>query len=62
MDATATLVARVGKWAQEHAANDYNYCSRASYWGAALAAGIITQSEYEIGREYYGHLWTYVGD
>lgn len=38
------------------------YGSRASLYGEALTDGVITKSEYIKAKEYYGKLWSYVGD
>ena len=38
------------------------YESRASLWNQALHDGVINQEEFELARDYYGNLWTYVGD
>lgn len=39
-----------------------NYGSRCSLWLCALNDGVVSREEYEGARDYYGRLWTYVGD
>ena len=39
-----------------------NYGSRASLWGEGLRHGDVSEELYKRAREYYGRLWTYVGD
>lgn len=52
----------VNSWAKTHVPTEYNYNSRATYWGSALRAGIITREDYDLARAYCGQLWDYVGD
>lgn len=52
----------VDEWAKTNVPDQYNYNSRATYWGSALLAGIITQEEYDYARTRYANLWYYVGD
>jgi len=53
---------RVDTWARTNEPDAYNYNSRATYWGLALQAGIITKVMYDFAGEQYGSLWWYVGD
>lgn len=39
-----------------------DYESRASLYGQALNDKVISQSEYDDARKFYGKLWFYVGD
>jgi hypothetical protein len=52
----------VDTWAQTNEPVAYFYNSRATYWGLALQAGIITNVMYDFAAEQYGSLWSYVGD
>jgi len=56
------LMIKVILWAEINVPNEYLYNSRATYWGSALRAKIITQDEYQLGQDHYLHLWHYVGD
>ena len=56
------LMIKVILWAETNVPNEYLYNSRATYWGSALRAKIITQDEYQLGQDHYLHLWHYVGD
>lgn len=56
------LVARVNMWTVQNRPDEYMYNSKQTYWGSALQAGIITQDEYNLGRNMYAQLWNYVGD
>lgn len=38
------------------------YWSRSSMYAAALNDKVISQSEYDEARKFYGKLWFYVGD
>lgn len=57
-----SLMVKVVLWAETNVPDQYLYNSRASFWGSALGAKIITQDEYELARTYYHNLWDYVGD
>lgn len=57
-----SVINRVNTWARHNVPNDYNNSSRRVYFRAALTAGIITPDEYNSAENYYGNLWTYVGD
>ena len=61
-DQFKALMVKVILWAETNVPNEYSYNSRASYWGSALRAQIITQDEYNLGRSHYRNLWDYVGD
>jgi lipoprotein signal peptidase len=52
----------VDTWARTNEPIAYSYNSRATYWGLALQAGIITNVMYDFAAEQYGSLWWYVGD
>ena len=52
----------VDTWARTNEPIAYSYNSRATYWGLALQAGIITKVMYDFAAEQYGSLWWYVGD
>jgi hypothetical protein len=52
----------VDTWARTNEPIAYSYNSRATYWGLALQAGIITKVMYDFAGEQYGSLWWYVGD
>jgi lipoprotein signal peptidase len=52
----------VDTWARTNEPIAYSYNSRATYWGLALQAGIITNVMYDFAAEHYGSLWWYVGD
>lgn len=52
----------VNDWARTNVPSQYNYNSRATYWGSALRAGIINQDMYDFARERFGDLWDYTGD
>lgn len=41
---------------------DGGYMSRATIFNRALREGKITEEIRDKAREYYGRLWTYVGD
>lgn len=41
---------------------DGGYVSRKTICSHALTDGIITQDEYNEVKEFYGSLWSYVGD
>lgn len=56
------LVDKVNAWCRSNVPEQYSYNSRATYWGSALRAGIITQEEYDYARTRYANLWDYVGD
>ena len=56
------LMVKVILWAEINVPNEYSYNSRATYWGSALRAKIITQDEYQLGQDHYRNLWDYVGD
>ena len=56
------LMVKVILWAETNVPNEYCYNSRATYWGSALRAKIITQDEYQLGQSHYRNLWDYVGD
>ena len=57
-----TIVDIVNQWARENVPEQYNYNSRATYWGSALTAGLITEEVYDYASDKYGRLWDYVGD
>lgn len=42
--------------------SDGGYVSRATIFNRALNEGKISQEVVEAAREFYGRLWTYVGD
>ena len=52
----------VDTWARTNEPIAYSYNSRATYWGLALQAGIITKVMYDFAGKQYGSLWWYVGD
>lgn len=49
-------------WARVHASDAYNYSSVATWYGAAVSAGIISRAEADVMRDYYGATWDYAGD
>jgi hypothetical protein len=53
---------RAYEWARVKVPSQVNYNSRATYCGSAFGAGIITEEELDILREYFGDLWCYTGD
>lgn len=58
----AELNRAVQDWASKQAPYSYRYGSPASYYGDALAEGMISQDEYESARIKYGEGWNYAGD
>lgn len=52
----------VDNWARTNVPNEYNYNSRATYWGSAMRAGIISQDMYDYAQNHFGDLWDYTGD
>lgn len=52
----------VNDWARVNVPSQYNYSSRATYWGSALRAGIISRDMYDYARNCFGNLWDYTGD
>ena len=52
----------VNKWARANVPSQYNYSSRATYWGSALSAGIISRDMYDFARDRFGDLWDYTRD
>jgi len=57
-----SIISDVMAWAKANVPDIYNYSSRASYWQAALSAGIIDRDLYDYARKYYRDLWDYTGD
>jgi len=58
----STTVDTVYQWAKVNVPEQTMYNSRMTYWGSALTAGIISRDDYDYARQYYGNLWSYVGD
>jgi len=52
----------VDDWARANVPSQYNYSSRATYWGSALRAGVINKDMYDFARDCFGNLWDYTGD
>lgn len=52
----------VNEWARANVPEQYNYSSRATYWGSAMRADIITRDMYNFARNHFGDLWDYTGD
>ena len=52
----------VNEWARVNVPSQYNYSSRATYWGSAMRAGIISRDMYNFARDRFGDLWDYTGD
>lgn len=41
---------------------EYAYGSKSSLWLCGLNTGLVTQEQFNKARDYYGSLWSYVGD
>jgi hypothetical protein len=53
---------RVRKWARANVPDVYNYSAPASWYRAAVSAGVITRAESDMMMTYYGDTWNYAGD
>jgi len=53
---------KVRAWARENEPDLYNYSSPSSWYRAALSAGVIERSGYDLMFTYYGDRWCYTGD
>lgn len=49
-------------WARVNRESDYNYGSPSRWYPDAVRAGVITESELDRAREYYGDRYCYTGD
>lgn len=49
-------------WARVNRESDYNYGSPSRWYPDAVRAGVITESELDRAREYYGDRFCYTGD
>lgn len=53
---------RIRIWAREHAVGDLYYGAPYSFVSAARRAGVITDEEYEIVKDWYADSWHFRGD